>query len=126
MFHLPTEIIKLIFEFEPIYINEYNKVLQYLKRLPAYIDCEPKHSLSSYVYFFDIGCFRPFRDINLPLHRVGYGLPPSKYHFQLLRNSNSLYAYAKYKSYYNTLIQEIKFFFNLKFKRMLLCNNNEP
>ena len=37
MFHLPREIIQLIFEFDPTYKEEYNKVLQCLNRLPPYM-----------------------------------------------------------------------------------------
>lgn len=36
MFHLPREIIQLIFEFDPTYREEYNKVIRSLRNLPAY------------------------------------------------------------------------------------------
>ena len=51
MFHLPREIIQLIFEFDPTYREEYSKSLQLLKRLPPYMQIlKIENEDSGYIY----------------------------------------------------------------------------
>jgi len=90
MFHLPIEIIQLIFEFDSTYRDEYNKCLNIIKELPAFIQ-------DKYVYIF-----------NSRYSSSVHSFYPSKFYFQLLRNSNSLYIYAKSKTNYNHVISEMK------------------
>ena len=53
MFHLPREIIQLIFEFDPTYREEYNKVLQILNNFPAYYKYLPALEGETYLYVFN-------------------------------------------------------------------------
>ena len=61
MFHLPREIIQLIFEFDPTYREEYSKSLQLLKRLPPYIQIlKIENEDSGYMYGgFEYSLFTP-------------------------------------------------------------------
>jgi hypothetical protein len=61
MFHLPREIIQLIFEFDPTYKEEYNKVLKSLNILPAYLQVlKIENEDSGYMYQgFEISTFTP-------------------------------------------------------------------
>jgi hypothetical protein len=93
MFHLPREIIQLIFEFDPTYREEYNKVLRILKRFPAFQYYTPKRN-----YFY-------VTSIDSLFHVES--LHPSKLCFQILRNSNSLYKSVIYRYNYNIVISHI-------------------
>ena len=73
MFHLPREIIQLIFEFDPTYRQEYNKVLRSLRNLPAYYNDEPALVDHTYLYI-----------LHFPLYPIPHYYPPSKYYFYLL------------------------------------------
>ena len=84
MFHLPQEIIRNIFEFDPTYRGEYKKVLQDLNMLPVFDYYKPK---SNYFYVSSV-----------------LDLPPSKMYFQFLRSSNSLCKSVKYRFDYNIVI----------------------
>jgi len=86
MFHLPREIIQLIFEFDPTYKEEYKKVLQILNNFPSYYKNFPtyyKHENTlvgkPYIYIFK------FND--LQQYPVTHYYPPSKYYFYLLRSN---------------------------------------
>ena len=72
MFYLPREIVQLIFEFAPAYIEEYNKILKVFDRLPEYYNSE---TCSHYILY---------------KYRFSYlsGDPPSKYYFRILKNLN--------------------------------------
>jgi len=61
MFHLPREIIQLIFEFDPTYKEEYNKVLKRLNMLPAYMQVlKIENEDSGYMYGgLEISTFTP-------------------------------------------------------------------
>ena len=69
MFHLPREIIQLIFEFDPTYREEYNKTLQLLKRLPAYYQYVPTLEGEPYLYMFSL------------VYPMRHYYPPSKFYF---------------------------------------------
>jgi len=51
MFHLPREIIQLIFEFDSTYREEYNKSLKIINRLPPYMQVlKIENEDSGYMY----------------------------------------------------------------------------
>jgi len=51
MFHLPREIIQLIFEFDCTYREEYNKSLKIINRLPPYMQVlKIENEDSGYMY----------------------------------------------------------------------------
>jgi len=68
MFHLPREIIQLIFEFDPTYREEYNKVLRILNNLPAYYKYLPALEGETYLYVF-----------NFPHYPMPHDYTPIKY-----------------------------------------------
>ncbi len=74
MFHLPIDIIQLIFEFDPTYKEEYKKVLRILNNFPAYYKYEPKLAFEPYLYMF-----------NFPQYPMPHYYPPNKYYFYILR-----------------------------------------
>ena len=61
MFHLPSEIIQLIFEFDSTYREEYNKSLKIINRLPAYMQVlKIENEDSGYMYAgFEYSLFTP-------------------------------------------------------------------
>jgi hypothetical protein len=95
MFHLPQEIIRNIYEFDPTYREEYKNVLQDLKMLPVFDYYKPK---SNYFYVS-----------NSVLDELPSKLPPSKMYFQFLRSSNSLCKSVKYKFDYNIVIYTLSY-----------------
>ena len=86
MFHLPKEIIQLIFEFDPTYKQEYNKVLQILNNFPAYYKHEITLIGEPYIYNFN---YFPnlYKFNDLQQYPVPHYYPPSKYYFYLLRSN---------------------------------------
>lgn len=82
MFHLPRDIIQIIFEFDPTYREEYNKVLRILNNLPAYYKYEPVLKGETYLYVF-----------NFPHYSIPHYNPPSKY-FLTRYNLNKSIAYS--------------------------------
>jgi hypothetical protein len=93
MFHLPKEIIQLIFEFDPTYKQEYNKVLQILNNFPVYY----KHDITlvgePYIYIYMFSYFPNLYNFD-DLHQysaVPHYYPPNKYYFYLLRGHSQLF-----------------------------------
>lgn len=98
MFHLPREIIQLIFEFDGTYKEEYKKVLQVLNKFPVY--CEIVN-----IYF----------DTYTPIYRYRYNFssttslyPPNQYYFKFLRHKKFVAEY-KCRQNYIHVISEIKY-----------------
>ena len=78
MFHLPREIIQLIFEFDPTYSDEYSKILKILDELPTYNGYKKTHDLPPDIYWFHTYIVCP-----LELGFVTSCHPPNKYYFQI-------------------------------------------
>ena len=104
MFHLPREIIQLIFEFDPTYSDEYSKSLKILDELPTYNGYKKTHDLPPDIYWFHTYIVCP-----LELGFVTSCHPPNKYYFQILRNRKLISIYATSRVKYNRIIKDLKY-----------------
>jgi hypothetical protein len=100
MFHLPREIIQLIFEFDPTYREEYSKSLEVLNKFTRYIGGKYPHFLywrpKYYYYPEGPGYFRN-------------SFLPSKLYFETLKKENNICSYARTRVFiWNLKIKEIE------------------
>ena len=90
MFHLPREIIQLIFEFDPTYRQEYSKSLKILDNLPAYYGYKKIYRNERNIYWNHTYIDGPF-----DIWFVNSSYPPNKYYFGILRHRKQIYIYAR-------------------------------
>lgn len=109
MFHLPREIIQIIFEFDPTYREEYRKSLKILDNLPAYNEYKNVYSLPD-----NINWFHTY--IVCPLELVTSSYPPNNFYFQILRNRKHISIYATSRIKYNKIIKDLKYYNHIKLK----------
>jgi hypothetical protein len=106
MFHLPREIIQLIFEFDPTYMEEYSKSLKILHDLPPY-KC---------VFIYDIYWFHTYFLDPLRVTYVTSLDHPNEYYFKILRNRKMISIYAVSRVKYNRIIRDLKYIHRIKLK----------
>ncbi len=89
MFHLPKEIIRLIYEFDHTYREEYRKSLDILDNFPAYNQIgKPNYLRNSFSMIYTYYIYSsPITFIGISIH------PPGKCYFNILkRNKKELIA----------------------------------
>ena len=104
MFHLPREIIQLIYEFDPTYRDEYSKSLKILDNLPAYNWSKKTHDHPLDIYWFHTYIVCP-----VGLDFVTSSYSPNNYYFQLLKNRKMISIYAESRVKYNKIIKDLKY-----------------
>jgi hypothetical protein len=102
MFHLPREIIQLIFEFDSTYKEEYNNSLKTLYDLPPYNGYKEVYHLTPDIYFSHTYNVYPFE-----LGIITSSYPPNNFYFQILRNRKQISIYAASRVKYNNIINII-------------------
>ena len=103
MFHLPREIIQLIFEYDPTYRQEYSKSLKILDNLPPYSRYEKISIGSPNIYWFHKYIDGPYE---LPF--VNSSHLSSEYYFEILRDRKMISICATYRVKYNNIIRDLK------------------
>jgi hypothetical protein len=118
MFHLPREIIQIIFEFDPTYREEYSKSLKILDDLPTY-----NEYINTHIFPDDIYCFHTYIDGPFDIWAVNSSYPPNKYYFKFLRNRKMISIYAASRVKYNNIIKDLKYIHRCKLKLKLSLEN---
>jgi hypothetical protein len=111
MFHLPKEIIQLIFQFDPTYREEYNKSLKILDDLPPYNEYINTHNSPPDIYWFYTYFVGP--------SRIAYAASPNlpiKFYFNILRNRKMISIYAVSRVKYNNILKDLKDMHRVKLK----------
>jgi hypothetical protein len=94
MFHLPREIIKHIYEFDPTYREEYSKSLKILDNLPAY-DGYKKIYRDRGRDRWNMFWNHIYIDGPFDIWFVNSSYPPNKYYFGMLRHRKMISICAK-------------------------------
>jgi hypothetical protein len=118
MFHLPREIIQIIFEFDPTYREEYKKSLKIIDELPPYNEYINTHIFPDDIYWFHtyfLGSSRVTYVSSLDL--------PNEYYFKILRNRKMISIYATSRVKYNRIIRDLKYMHRCKLKLKLSLEN---